>query len=175
MALHNKTASASLDFAMHMTQTQVVPALDPGTPIYSGGFAMQLIKRRMQEYSIWDEARFKTFRMGERFPLGPFECAAAPLLSHCSDVPLACGPAVEHAAGNRPPCVACVLKSLLMACVVEHVLSFDMVIRISRGQEHASQRAGCLLPLLASLRRACNTAIAHACHVQEPKMDPCHA
>lgn len=52
---------------------QVVPALDPETPIYSGGFAMQLIKRRMQEYSLWNESRFKTFKMNERFQLGPFE------------------------------------------------------------------------------------------------------
>ena len=52
---------------------QVVPALDPDTPIYSGGFAMQLIKRRMQEYSLWNESRFKTFKMNERFQLGPFE------------------------------------------------------------------------------------------------------
>ena len=52
---------------------QVVPALDPNTPIYSGGFPMQLIKRRMQEYNLWDENRFKTFQMGQRFQLGPFE------------------------------------------------------------------------------------------------------
>ena len=52
---------------------QVVPALDPDTPIYSGGFPMQLIKRRMQEYNLWDEKRFKTFKMDERFQLGPFE------------------------------------------------------------------------------------------------------
>ena len=52
---------------------QVVPALDPDTPIYAGGFPMQLIKRRMQEYNLWNEKRFKTFNMTDRFQLGPFE------------------------------------------------------------------------------------------------------
>ena len=54
---------------------QVVPALDPSTPIYAGGFSMQLIKRRMMEFSLWNPDRFKVFRMRERFQLGPFECA----------------------------------------------------------------------------------------------------
>lgn len=54
---------------------QVVPALDPNTPIYAGGFSMQLIKRRMMEFNLWNPDRFKVFRMRERFQLGPFECA----------------------------------------------------------------------------------------------------
>jgi hypothetical protein len=52
---------------------QVVPALDPDTPIYAGGFALQIIKRRMQEFNMWDENRFKSFKIGDRFQLGPFE------------------------------------------------------------------------------------------------------
>lgn len=52
---------------------QVVPALDPSTPIYASGFAMELIKRRLQEFNLWDEGRFRTFSMRERFELGPFE------------------------------------------------------------------------------------------------------
>ena len=54
---------------------QVVPALDPNTPIYAGGFSMQLIKRRMMEFNLWNPDRFKVFHMRERFQLGPFECA----------------------------------------------------------------------------------------------------
>ncbi len=56
-------------------RAQVVPALDPSTPIYAGGFSMALIQRRMQEFNLWDESRFKTFQMRQRFQLGPFECA----------------------------------------------------------------------------------------------------
>ena len=33
----------------------VIPALDPSTPVYAGSFTMELIKRRMKEFSIWDE------------------------------------------------------------------------------------------------------------------------
>ena len=61
--------------ARHPAPGQVVPALDPNTPIYAGGFSMQLIKRRMMEFNLWNPDRFKTFRMRERFQLGPFECA----------------------------------------------------------------------------------------------------
>ena len=53
----------------------MVPALDPKTPIYASGFAMELIKRRLQEFNLWDESRFRTFQMRDRFDLGPFECA----------------------------------------------------------------------------------------------------
>ncbi|CAL8471521.1 g11063 [Coccomyxa elongata] len=75
----------------------VVPALDPETPIYSGGFAMQLIKRRMQEYSIWNESRFKTFKMGERFQLGPFECEPI-RVTH--SIPDCCGMILRSEHGN---------------------------------------------------------------------------
>jgi mRNA degradation ribonuclease J1/J2 len=51
----------------------VVPALDPETPIYAGGFASQLIKRRLQEFNLYEPKRLKTFKMREAFKLGPFE------------------------------------------------------------------------------------------------------
>ena len=60
---------------------QVFPALDPSTKVYAPGFAMQLIRRRMQEYSLWDESRFHTFKMKDRFDLGPFRCFFFPFCS----------------------------------------------------------------------------------------------
>ncbi len=66
---------------LRMYGIQVVPALDPKTPIFAAGFAMELIKKRLQEFNLWDESRFRTFTMRERFELGPFEC-----------VPLRCPP-----------------------------------------------------------------------------------
>ncbi|GLC70675.1 hypothetical protein PLESTF_001020600 [Pleodorina starrii] len=51
----------------------VVPALDPSTPIYASSFVMELIKRRLSEYSLWDDKRFIKFEMRERFQAGPFE------------------------------------------------------------------------------------------------------
>lgn len=35
----------------------VIPALDPATPIFAAGFVMQLVQRRLQEYSLMDPAR----------------------------------------------------------------------------------------------------------------------
>ena len=52
------------------------PALDRNTPVYAGGYPMQLIQRRLQEYSMWEPSRFHTFNMNDRFQLGPFECVA---------------------------------------------------------------------------------------------------
>ena len=52
---------------------QVVPALDPNTPIYGGPFTMQLVRRRMQEFSLFNEQRFHNIQMRERFQAGPFE------------------------------------------------------------------------------------------------------
>lgn len=52
----------------------VVPALDPSTPIYAGGFPMQLIKRRLQEFNLYDESRCHTISMRQPFQLGPFDC-----------------------------------------------------------------------------------------------------
>lgn len=58
---------------------QVVPALDPSTPIFAAGFSMQLIKRRMQEFNIWTEDRFHTFSMRTPFNAGPFRCETVAL------------------------------------------------------------------------------------------------
>ena len=52
---------------------QVVPGLDPKTPIYAASFVMQLVQRRMAEYSMWNPDRFHTMEMRQRFQLGPFE------------------------------------------------------------------------------------------------------
>lgn len=51
----------------------MLPALDPATPIYASGFVLQLIRRRMLEYNLWDENRFRVFKMSEPFRAGPFE------------------------------------------------------------------------------------------------------
>ena len=50
----------------------VVPALDPGTPIYAGGMSMQLIKRRLQEFNLWEPSRMHTLKMREPIQMGPF-------------------------------------------------------------------------------------------------------
>lgn len=63
----------------------VVPALQPDVPIYAAKFPMQLVKKRLLEYSLWNESRFKTFDMRERFQCGPFECAPSPLAAPCTD------------------------------------------------------------------------------------------
>ena len=52
---------------------QVIPALDPNTPIYAGAFTMQLIRRRLQEFNLFNEKRFNTFKMRNSFQAGPFE------------------------------------------------------------------------------------------------------
>lgn len=66
----------------------VVPALDPTTPIYAGGFAMQLIKRRLQEFNLWNPSRMHTMDMRTPFKLGPFE--AEPIrVTH--SIPDCCG------------------------------------------------------------------------------------
>lgn len=52
----------------------VIPALDPTTPIYAGAFPMQLIKRRLQEFNLYDENRCHEINMRQPFTLGPFEC-----------------------------------------------------------------------------------------------------
>lgn len=35
---------------------------------------MQLVKKRLQEFSLFNPDRFKTINMRERFQCGPFEC-----------------------------------------------------------------------------------------------------
>lgn len=62
---------------------QVIPALDPKTPIWAAGYTMQLVTRRMQEFSLWEPNRFRVFQMRERFQLGPFECAPIAQLFLC--------------------------------------------------------------------------------------------
>lgn len=64
----------------------VVPALQQGTPIYAGSFTMQLVKRRLSEFSLFDERRFHTFQMRDRFECGPFECVPTSL-RHTSLIP----------------------------------------------------------------------------------------
>ena len=54
---------------------QVIPALDPNTPIYAGPFTMQLVRRRLQEFNLFNEKRFHTFKMRTPFQAGPFEYA----------------------------------------------------------------------------------------------------
>ena len=66
----------------------VVPALDPSTPIYAGLFTMQLIRRRMMEFSLWNDERFKVFEMNERFQAGPFDMEAV-RVTH--SIPDCCG------------------------------------------------------------------------------------
>jgi len=66
----------------------VVPALDPSTPIYASSFVMKLIKRRLTEYSLFDESRFKVFDMRVPFQAGPFEIEAV-RVTH--SIPDCCG------------------------------------------------------------------------------------
>jgi mRNA degradation ribonuclease J1/J2 len=49
----------------------VIPALDPRTPVYTGGFTMELVKRRMLEYNLWDDKRFITVNRGDKYVLLP--------------------------------------------------------------------------------------------------------
>ena len=75
----------------------VVPALDPGTPIFAGTFTMELVKRRMKEFSIWDDKRFKSFAVGDRFMAGPFEIST---LRVTHSIPDSCGVAFTCADGT---------------------------------------------------------------------------
>ena len=75
----------------------VIPALDPSTPIYSGSFVMSLVKRRLVEYGLWDQSRMHTFKMRERFNLGPFECEPV-RVTH--SIPDCCGLILRSEFGN---------------------------------------------------------------------------
>ncbi|CAG9463710.1 unnamed protein product [Pedinophyceae sp. YPF-701] len=75
----------------------VIPALDPRTPVYAGSFVMALVQRRMQEFGLWDETRFHTFKMRERIPLGPFECEPI-RVTH--SIPDCCGLILRSPEGN---------------------------------------------------------------------------
>jgi hypothetical protein len=35
----------------------VIPALDPSVPIYGGGFVLQLVARRLQEFNLYEPSR----------------------------------------------------------------------------------------------------------------------
>jgi hypothetical protein len=59
--------------AVAAARLQVVPGLDPKTPIYAASFVMELVQRRMAEYSMWNPNRFHTMEMRQRFQMGPFE------------------------------------------------------------------------------------------------------
>jgi mRNA degradation ribonuclease J1/J2 len=61
----------------------VVPALHPDTPIFAGAFSMQLVRRRLAEYTLFDERRFHVFHMRESFQAGPFECALTSCQPSC--------------------------------------------------------------------------------------------
>jgi len=62
----------------------VVPALDPSTPVFCGPFVMKLVKRRMSEFSLFNEDRFKVFEMNQPFKAGPFEWVRSARVRGCS-------------------------------------------------------------------------------------------
>ena len=80
----------------------VVPALMPSTPIYAGDFSMQLIQRRLREFNLFDEKRFHTFKMRERFQCGPFECAPCPTSALPRGAVVARARALSDNDGSRP-------------------------------------------------------------------------
>nr|GMC76151.1 ribonuclease J-like isoform X2 [Ipomoea batatas]GME16261.1 ribonuclease J-like isoform X2 [Ipomoea batatas] len=51
----------------------VIPALDSGTPIFASSFTLELIKKRLKEFSIFVPSRLKVFKTRRRFTAGPFE------------------------------------------------------------------------------------------------------
>lgn len=51
----------------------VFPALDAHVKLYATKFTMQLIKKKMLEFGLWDERRFVTISLGSRVQIGPFE------------------------------------------------------------------------------------------------------
>lgn len=75
----------------------VIPALDPNTPIYAGAFTMQLVRRRLQEFNLFNEQRFHTFKMRDQFQAGPFECSP---LRVTHSIPDCCGLILRSEHGN---------------------------------------------------------------------------
>ncbi|KAA6421662.1 MAG: ribonuclease J-like [Trebouxia sp. A1-2] len=75
----------------------VIPALDPNTPIYAGAFTMQLVRRRLQEFNLFNEQRFHTFKMRDHFQAGPFECSP---LRVTHSIPDCCGLILRSEHGN---------------------------------------------------------------------------
>ncbi|XP_019175499.1 PREDICTED: uncharacterized protein LOC109170789 isoform X2 [Ipomoea nil] len=51
----------------------VIPALDSDTPIFASSFTLELIKKRLKEFSIFVPSRLKVFKTRRRFTAGPFE------------------------------------------------------------------------------------------------------
>ena len=72
---------------------QVLPALDPLTPVYASKFVLNLIERRMREYNLWNPHRFRLFEVGGKFNAGPFEIETF---------------RVTH---SIPDCVGCIFRS----------------------------------------------------------------
>lgn len=70
---HNTTQPSPQTHASASPGTQVLPALDPATPVYAGSFVMKLVERRAAEFSLFDPARFRVMDMRRRFQAGPFE------------------------------------------------------------------------------------------------------
>lgn len=64
------------------------PALDPSTPIFAGGFPMQLVRQRLLDFNLWDESRARTMTMRQPFQAGPFQCEPF-RVTH--SIPDACG------------------------------------------------------------------------------------
>lgn len=48
-------------------------------PTSAGKFVMQLISKRLQEFSLFNPQRFKTFEMRERFQVGGACCVSVEL------------------------------------------------------------------------------------------------
>jgi hypothetical protein len=78
----------SLTAAPAQSTLQIIPALDPATPVFAGGFVMALMERRLREFSLWDPQRFKRIQMGTPFQAGPFECG--PVLIHLCGLTKCC-------------------------------------------------------------------------------------
>eukprot|EP00958_Prasinococcus_capsulatus_P015277 scaffold1628_cov407-Prasinococcus_capsulatus_cf.AAC.4 len=58
---------------LRVPSMKVVPLLNRDCKIYASPFTMQLVKRRMEEYNLWDEKRFETIDIGDKFMAGPWE------------------------------------------------------------------------------------------------------
>ncbi|XP_052489471.1 ribonuclease J isoform X1 [Gossypium raimondii] len=76
---------------------QVIPALDPHTPIYASSFTMELIKKRLKENGIFVPSRLKVFKMRKRFTAGPFEIEP---LRVTHSIPDCCGLVLRCADGT---------------------------------------------------------------------------
>ena len=71
--LLSTTSTSCVPHVSLMFHPQVIPALDPSTPIYASSFVMRLVQRRLTEFSLFDESRFKNFEINRPFQAGPFQ------------------------------------------------------------------------------------------------------